>query len=145
MRNLKLPDYIELLLRLMIGGTFIYASFDKIFHPDAFALSIFHYRLVPAIMLHPLAIYLPYLEFFTGAALLGGKYIKGASMLTSLMILMFIGAISSALFRDLDISCGCFGTDSGHVIGLQLLFRDFVLLAGSIALLFSKVSSRQRL
>ncbi|MCP4144782.1 MAG: DoxX family membrane protein [bacterium] len=145
MRNLKLPDYIELLLRLMIGGTFIYASISKIFHPDAFALSIFHYRLVPAALLHPFAIYLPYLEFFAGAALIAGKYIKGASLLVSLMVLMFIGAISSALFRDIDISCGCFGTEGGHAIGLQLLFRDFILLAGSIALLFSKISSRQRL
>jgi len=76
MRNLKLPDYIELLLRLMIGGTFIYASIDKIFHPDAFALSIFHYRLVPGVLLHPLAMYLPFLEFFTGAALIAGKFIN---------------------------------------------------------------------
>jgi len=123
----------------------VYASIDKIFHPGAFALSIFHYKLVPGALLHPLAIYLPYLEFFTGAALIAGKYIKGASMLITLMILMFIGAISSALFRDIDISCGCFSTEGGHAIGLQLLFRDFVLLAGSTALLFSKVSSRHRL
>jgi uncharacterized membrane protein YphA (DoxX/SURF4 family) len=140
-KKLILPDYIELLLRILIGGTFIYASFDKMLHPDAFAQNIYHYRLLSIPLLHPFALLLPYLEFFTGLALLVGKFKKGASLLISLMTVMFIGAIISALYRDLDISCGCFHTEGGHVVGLQLLFRDLLLLVGAISLLFNKNST----
>lgn len=145
MKKITLPSYLELLIRIFVGGTFVYASVDKIIHPDAFAQSIYYYRIVPIELLHPFALLLAPLELVTGLALLFGKFRKGASLLITLMLLVFMVAIISALYRDLNISCGCFNTDGGHAIGLQILFRDLVLLAGSISLLFNKISSPERL
>jgi hypothetical protein len=39
-----------------------------------------------------------------------------------------MAAIATALVRGLDISCGCFNTDGGHGVGLDLLWRDLLLL-----------------
>ncbi len=63
---------VVLVCRLIVGAVFIFASLDKLQHPDAFALVIHHYRLVPYSMLHPFAILLPVLELVVGAALVLG-------------------------------------------------------------------------
>lgn len=141
-RGLILPDWLELILRFLVGGTFVYASFDKILHPEAFAQAIFHYRLVPAALLHPLALVLPWLELVTGLAMILGYLRRGAALWIALMLVVFMGAIGSALGRGLDISCGCFHTEAGHAVGLSLLLRDVALLAGAVVLWLARGTRR---
>ncbi len=138
--NRNLLGTIVLICRVIVGGVFIFASLDKMQNPDAFALVIHHYRLVPFPLLHPFAMFLPVLEFLVGVALILGVRQRGAALITVLMNVMFIAAISSALFRGLDISCGCFNTDGGHGVGLSLLLRDVLLLLACLPPLFSLVS-----
>ncbi len=126
--NDSVKSMVVLVCRLVVGGIFIFASLDKLQNPQAFALVIHHYRLVPFALLHPFAVYLPVLEFVVGAALVLGIQQRGAALVTLLLNLVFIIAISSALYRGLDISCGCFNTDGGHGVGLSLLWRDALLL-----------------
>ncbi|MCK9995015.1 MAG: DoxX family membrane protein [Candidatus Krumholzibacteria bacterium] len=114
--------------RLAVGGIFIYASLDKLAHPQAFAEVIHHYRLTPYPLLHPSAHLLPVLEFVIGSALVLGIWRRGAALLAGVLTVFFMVAITSALIRNLDISCGCFNTDGGHAVGLDLLFRDGILL-----------------
>lgn len=114
--------------RLIVGCVFIYASLDKLQHPDAFAQAIHNYRMVPYALLHAMAMLLPILEMVTGVALVVGLWQRGAALLTGLLTVIFMVAISVALSRGLDISCGCFHTDGGHGVGLSLLARDAVLL-----------------
>lgn len=120
--------WIVLLCRLAVGGIFIYASLDKLAHPGAFAAAIDNYRMVPYSLLHPMAHLLPVLEMLMGLALVLGFLRRGAALIAALLTLVFIVAITSALARGLDISCGCFHTDGGHGVGLDLLVRDVVLL-----------------
>ena len=119
---------VVLLCRLAVGGVFIYASLDKLAHPQAFAEAIHHYRLVPYALLHPSALLLPMLEFVLGAALVLGIARRGASLWAAFLLVVFTIAIGTALARGLDISCGCFNTDAGHGVGVSLLFRDLGLL-----------------
>lgn len=119
---------VVLLCRLILGGVFIFASLDKLQYPEAFAQAIHNYRMVPYSLLHGMAYFLPVLEFITGSALILGIWRRGAALLTGLMTLVFMVAISVALYRGLDISCGCFNTDGGHGVGLSLLLRDLGLL-----------------
>ncbi len=127
---------LVLACRLIVGGIFIFASLDKLQHPNAFALVIHHYRMVPYSLLHPFAMLLPMLEIIVGVALVLGIKQRGAALISVLMNLMFIAAISSALYRGLDISCGCFHTDGGHGVGLTLLWRDTLLLLACLPPLF---------
>lgn len=119
---------LVLLCRLAVGGVFIFASLDKFQHPGAFAQAIHNYRLVPYALLHPMAYLLPALELTAGIFLVLGLWRRGAALLSGLMTVVFMVAITSALLRGLDISCGCFHTDGGHGVGLSLLARDLVLL-----------------
>ncbi len=121
--------WIVLLCRLAVGGIFLYASWDKLLHPGGFAQTVHHYRLLPSILLHPWAHYLPVLEAVIGLALILGILRRGAALLAGALTVVFMVAIAVALARGLDISCGCFHTDGGHGVGLDLLLRVTVLLA----------------
>ncbi len=130
--------WLALGCRLAVGGIFIFASWDKLWNPGAFAAAVDHYHLVPYSLLHPMAYGLPVLEFIIGIALLLGTCRRGASLLASILTVVFMIAISSALIRGLDISCGCFNTEGGHTVGTSLLVRDAVLLLLCLPPLFLK-------
>ena len=124
--------------RLIVGTVFIYASLDKLAHPAAFAVAISHYKIVPYSLLHISAHLLPVVEFVIGAALILGLWRRGAALVSGLLTFVFMVAISSALLRNLDISCGCFNTDGGHGVGLDLLWRDGILLALCLVVLLAR-------
>jgi len=120
-------DGLFLFLRIVLGCIFIYASFYKIESPGAFAHQIYNYKLLPPWAINPLAITLPWLQLFCGVALLFGWAKKAASFWILLMILVFQGAVASALIRGLNISCGCF--KSGGAPATWTTFgRDSLLL-----------------
>ena len=123
-----MTGFLVLVCRLVVGGVYIYASLDKLAHPQAFATVIHNYHLVPYALLHPVALLLPMTELVIGVALVVGWRRRGASLLAALLLLVFIFGISSALLRNLDISCGCFNTDGGHGVAQSLLWRDLGLL-----------------
>ncbi|MFO7608535.1 MAG: MauE/DoxX family redox-associated membrane protein [Candidatus Krumholzibacteriia bacterium] len=124
--------------RLAVGGIFLYACLDKVQHPQAFAVDIFNYRLVPWALLHPWAHFLPVLEATAGLALVLGVARRGAALVLGGLTVVFIVAIATALLRGLDISCGCFATDSGHAVGLDLLLRDVLLLVACLPPLLAR-------
>jgi len=130
----RLAGPLETILRLIVGGVFVYASLDKIANPGDFAQSVFYYRMVPLPLLHPFAMFIPWLELVLGLALILGFWRRGAALLTAGLLLVFIIAIIAALARGLDISCGCFGT--GHTVGLDLILRDALMLAACLIVLF---------
>lgn len=119
---------ILLACRLVVGLVFLYASVNKILDPAGFAKAVYNYRLVPLPLLHVFAVLLPWVEGVAGLALLLGVFRRGAALLCLLMTLMFTVAVSAALARSLDISCGCFHTEGGASVGLSLLVRDIALL-----------------
>jgi uncharacterized membrane protein YphA (DoxX/SURF4 family) len=99
------------LLRVALGAVFIVASLDKIQNPEAFATNIANYRILPYIFINGIAIVLPWLEVLTGAVLVLGVWTKASTVIVSGLLLAFSIAISQALARGLDISCGCFTTN----------------------------------
>lgn len=99
------------LLRVALGAVFIVASLDKIQNPEAFATSIANYRLLPYKLINGIAIVLPWLELVTGTLLVLGVWIRASTMILWGLLLAFSVAISQALARGLDISCGCFSTN----------------------------------
>src|SRR5690348_14369192 len=94
-----------LLLRVGLGALFVAASYYKIMSPGAFAHEIYNYKILPFALINPLAIVLPWVQFFCGVALIVNRGVRGASFLTVLMLLTFQVAVASALIRGLNISC----------------------------------------
>ncbi len=108
MRRLIDNDVLTLAARLLVGGTFIYASIYKIIEPGDFARSIWYYHLVPGWFINPMALILPWLEFLCGLALIFGVGYRGAIVLVGIMTAVFIVALGSTIVRGLDVECGCF-------------------------------------
>lgn len=120
-----------LVLRIVLGCVFIYASLEKIKHPDLFAEAIYNYQLLPDMAVNLVAISLPWLELLSGSLLVLGLWKEGSILILSGLMLVFIGALGINLARGLDVHCGCFITQSTDPITIFTLFRDslFLLLA----------------
>ena len=129
--------YFLLALRLTLGVVFIYASIDKIDKPAGFAEAIYNYRMMPHATINLMAIVMPWLELMCGILIIIGLFVRGSALLIGFMLLVFVVAISFALVRGLDISCGCFKVDGGHTLALGLLIRDvLMLIAAGIVVAF---------
>jgi putative oxidoreductase len=137
---MKPRGVLTAVLAIALGAVFVYASLDKIAHPDAFARIIYHYRLVgPSASLGPLmanlvAVTLPWVEVLAGIALISGVWRRDAAALVALLLVVFLGAVSWALLHGIDIeNCGCFTvTGGGRGTGLKLLVEDLALLAAAL-------------
>ena len=131
----SLQKYVLLLLRLGLGLLFIYASFDKILNPGAFAKSIANYRILPVFLLHITAIVLPWLELVAGIALVSNRFPRGANMLIGLMTTVFTIAILSAMARGLDINCGCFSVvnDENNMNATKVI-QNIGIILGAVVL-----------
>lgn len=118
-------------LRVYLAGVFIYASLGKIFFPAEFADNIASYLLIPAWLINPLAVFMPWLELVSGLLLLCGVRVRAAAMLISALLIMFIVAIVSALIRDTPIGCGCFHS-IGEAVTWWTVLRDVVWLGMAV-------------
>jgi uncharacterized membrane protein YphA (DoxX/SURF4 family) len=142
---IRMPSFLShsvfvLFLRVALGLVFILASIDKIQNPDEFAKAIAYYRLLPYEFIHGIAIVLPWMEIVTGSLLLLGIWTRANALLASSMLLVFIFAIGQALWRYLDISCGCFTTAPGaDKMTRWTLYWDIIWLSwGVLLLLFGR-------
>jgi len=126
--------------RIVLGGVFVFAAVGKIINPVAFADAIDNYRILPYIFIPFLAIVLPWAEAICGVLLLLGRRLAGSSFIVVALNLVFIVAISSAIFRGLDIDCGCFSVGVAKA-GYARLIEDLVLLAMAIFLFLESIKS----
>jgi uncharacterized membrane protein YphA (DoxX/SURF4 family) len=116
------------LLRIFLGIVFIVASVEKVLDPDAFATSICGYRVVSTGPALPIATVLPWLELLSGLGLLLNVLVRGSSLLALIMLSVFTLLVLSALWRGLDISCGCFSQDpTAELIGWRKVGENLLL------------------
>ncbi len=126
--------YLQILLRLILGVIFIYASLGKLFRPEDFAKAILRYEFLPLYFVNIVAIIMPWVEFFTGILLILGIYKKASSVLASISLVVFLIALTSAFARGLDISCGCFSLEETSTKG-DIIYRiaeDILMLIGAV-------------
>lgn len=126
---MKIPLLIS---RLILGGVFVYASFDKILHPHEFAEVVYNYQILPDALVNLTAILLPWLELCAGVFLILGLFLRGALFTCNVLLAVFLVALAFNLARGLDIDCGCFSSSVGPSTGgsmLLYLLRDAFLLA----------------
>lgn len=134
MKDFLSNKYFLLVLRLVIGAVFIYASYDKLLNPEEFAKAVNNYKILPYGMVNIMAIVIPYIELFTGILLIFGLYTRGSAMVFIILLIVFIAALVNAQVRGLDISCGCFSLETSSEKGdiLIRIIEDILLLAGTI-------------
>ncbi len=132
-------DYLTMLSRLVIGIRLIYASYYKVIEPASFAKSIWYYHMVPGSLINLMALVLPWLELICGLGLILGLFYDGAKVWATLMMVMFIIALSSTIVRGIDIDCGCFKASQGATgSAWKSLVFDLVAMVFVIQMLLSK-------
>jgi uncharacterized membrane protein YphA (DoxX/SURF4 family) len=135
--------------RLVMAGVFIYASIDKIIHPDLFAQAVYNYQVLPGFLVNLTALILPWLELILGACLLINRWMAGSSALAAGLMTLFVGLTLFNLIRGLDISCGCFSAaPDENPITVLTLVRDIsflILSLGLARLVFVKNTRRSLL
>lgn len=127
---------------IVLGGVFLYASLDKIAQPGEFARIVYHYQVIgPSARLgyvpaNLLAVALPWTEAVAGLLLIAGVWRREAAAVVSMLLVTFLVAVGSALYRSIDIeNCGCFTVEgAGRQAGLWLLVGDAALLAVALFL-----------
>ena len=141
--------YITLSARLLLGGLLFYAGFSKLSNIPKFAEDVEHYKLpqllpdslvTPALYtMRAVAVTLPWNEVLIGAMLILGIWTRTAALLSLFLFSIFAMAVSSAIVRKLNISCGCFNSEGAARVGLQTLSIDAV---GLVLALIVVVKSR---
>ena len=128
---------LSYIFRWVLGVVFIYASVYKIAYPCAFSEAISNYKIFPDVLINPLAIWLPWLELMAGLYIIIGLWVKGSALVLSILSLAFVIITGIAIYRGLDISCGCFslGNDQASIQWAHVA-QNIGLLAMSLQVLF---------
>jgi putative oxidoreductase len=131
-------DWLRVALRLILGGVFIYAAWDKLIHPDYFAENIMDYEMVPKSLVNLMAVWLPALELVLGICLVAGFWTQAVALLLGGLCAVFIGAIAVALLRGIPLhACGCFSTEAGTGLRDWLSLWQEGLILVACAFLYS--------
>ena len=139
-RPIRAKTIPVLVMRLVLGGIFVWASIYKILDPAAFAGVIHNYQLLPDGFINGFAVTLPWLELLLGCFLIFGAWLPGAVVLSNLLLLVFLGALVFNVARGLDIHCGCFTSDTiGNPKTASYLLHNAALITVAAYLLFKVV------
>lgn len=133
----RLPAiWIYRFLRWALALVFFYAGATKLADPEAFAVIIEAYGLVPKRLLMPLAVGLPALEVMAAVALMAD--VKGSLAIVAALLSLFMLILGYGVYMGLDVDCGCFGPgdpEGRAYAGMRAaLYRDGILAAGVLLL-----------
>ena len=126
------PARIFVLLRVVVGGIFVYAGAVKLSNPLEFADAIATFQLLPPQLVNMVALSLPPFEMVAGLLLVCGWKLRAAALGILVLTFVFAVALAQALVRGLPVDCGCFG--SGETSGWKVwsaLGRDILLMAAA--------------
>ncbi len=98
-----------LLLRVSLGGMFIFAASVKLSGPLDFSDSIKAFKILPDHLAQLATFAVPWIEMVCAVALILGVWSRAAAAVISALLLVFIAGIASVMWRGLNVHCGCFG------------------------------------
>jgi uncharacterized membrane protein YphA (DoxX/SURF4 family) len=100
--------WLTVRVRIALGVIFVVAALPKIVDPPAFAHAVYNYRILPGALVNLVALALPWLELFSGLALVLGLLRRAATVVIGGLLVVFLVGISTNLARKNPIDCGCF-------------------------------------
>jgi uncharacterized membrane protein YphA (DoxX/SURF4 family) len=125
-----------LVLRVILGGILLFAGGLKVAHPAELASAIASFRLLPAAIVGPLAVALPYVELLLGGYLVIGLFTRAIAAITAAQFVLYAGAVASAIVRNIPANCGCFGPNDTAIVDWPHVASDLLLAAASAFVAF---------
>ena len=137
-KSLNLP----LIFRIILGVVFIYASYHKILDPASFSNNIHNFHITDNLIWteNMAALIIPWLELIVGVFLIFGVFLEGATSITIGLYIFFIIILSQAVYRGIDVHCGCFKTEADAGVTdlrfelIKRIIEDFVLLGMAVVI-----------
>ena len=137
-RSLNLP----IIFRVILGIIFIYASYDKILDPAGFSKNIHNFHVTPISVENLAALIIPWLELIIGVFLIFGLFLEGTTSIIIALLVFFIIILSQAVFRGIDVHCGCFkieadiGTTNLRMELIKRIGEDIIYLGMAFMIKF---------
>lgn len=140
---------VTLLLRLAVGGMFVYLGAQKVLvkDPTAFLKALLEYQMFPAdmpVLMNTVAATMPWMEILLGAMLVLGIATRGTALAVFLLLAGFsaaiylraqgIAAADQKTFCEVAFDCGC---GNGVVNVCRKLPENGALILASLIVLFS--------
>jgi rhodanese-related sulfurtransferase/uncharacterized membrane protein YphA (DoxX/SURF4 family) len=128
-------------VQILLGVIFIISASSKLFSPEKLAIILEAYRILPSSLVPIAAIWMPWVELITGAALVTGTLPASGALVIVGMNLFFIPALSyRALFLSHQLGLSLFGVDFDCGCGLGenfawvLILRDlgFLMMGAAV-------------
>ena len=104
----------------------------KVAHPASLAQAIAGFRLLPAAIVGPLALALPWLELLLGGYLIAGLFTRVVAYVAAAQFVAYAGVVASAVVRHIPAGCGCFGPNDTAVADWPHVAFDLMLAAAGV-------------
>lgn len=120
---------VALAIRTLLGFVFLTAAYGKLRHWAVFQGVVANYRLLPEVLVLPVAYALPPVEAALGAALLLGLGFPLPEIGAIALLLLFAFAMALNIVRGRrHIDCGCFQSALKQTLSWTLVLRNLVLV-----------------
>ena len=114
LREALMHPWLTVRVQIALGAIFIAAALPKIVDPPSFAHMIYNYRILPGSLINISALAMPWVEVLAGLALILGVWVKPARWIVTLLLVVFMIAITINLARGNAIDCGCFDVSAAN-------------------------------
>lgn len=128
-------------LTAAVGLVWLIAGLLKVADPAGMERSVRAFRILPEVLVEPVAYGLPFVEIALGVLLFISLTTRLSALVSAVLFAVYIGAIASAAARGLRIDCGCFSTGGDLAAGApthytEEIVRDSLLLLASLFLVW---------
>ncbi len=127
---------LTLACRLFVAGLFLFAAYDKVWDPAAFAQDMGNYNLMPLWALNTASVLMAWLELVAGLCLLAGFWTRAAAAWLAALLVVFTGLMIYAGLTGAGYDCGCFPGQAGHQAGFGGALLDLCFLLPALWLLW---------
>lgn len=120
---------------LLLSGVFLYAGIPKIADPVDFRKALENYHFVPPAFLPVFVHWIPWLEVCLGGSFWIPSFRRASLSGLILLLFAFNAAVLQAMWRGLNIDCGCFGSHSFDADLHWVIFRNLLLILTALWLI----------
>jgi len=125
---------LAVLLRLLVGGTFVFSGATKLLSHSQFVDTVDSYHILPHSLATAYGVTLPWVELVIGAYLVLGILIRPSALVVLLMGISFMVANVRAIFSGEEYCGSCFG-EAVIFPAWQSLIVDILIMIAAIYLL----------
>ena len=132
-------------LAAWLGSMFLYSAALKFADYPRSAQAVLNYRVLPTSFATGVGLVLPWVELAVAISLLCvPAWRPGAAIAVGLGSVFVLSSVS-VLWRKIDISCGCAGSNGGDRVGVVTCLRACAIVAAGSALMIGRASAMPRL